>query len=397
VGRDASYTPTARAEAKRLLDTLPSLVSDAARFELHAARILALGNNGHTALFAAQWTNRYPRSPVRLGLFADGLFVIGAPPAQSDMIGSRAVTINGRPWRQVYDAFDAYQGGRQELRDQFVSYFMETPAMLAAAGLGDSKDTLSLRVELPGGAARDLSAAAHMAPVEGEDKSLLGIPLPRAAVAALKGKPPLYLTKSDHYYVYERLTDLDAAYVRVDAIGGSGLSPFFASTLANLQANPPSNIVLDLRFNMGGDLNRARDFATRLPALARGGKLYVITSGRTFSAAIATTGYAKQAAPEKVLIVGEHAGDDLQYWAEGPRTRLAGLGATLLYATERHNYRTGCQEADCHGSIRAHPIRIVTLEPDLPAPLTFATYREGRDPAMEAIAADIRRSASKLD
>jgi hypothetical protein len=69
----------------------------------------------------------------------------------------------------------------------------------------------------------------------------------------------------------------------------------------------------------------------------------------------------------------------------------------LLYATERHDYRTGCQEADCHGPIRTHPIRIMTLEPDIPAPLTFTAYREGRDPAMEAIAADIRRSASKLD
>jgi hypothetical protein len=184
---------------------------------------------------------------------------------------------------------------------------------------------------------------------------------------------------------------LEAAYIRLDAIGGSGLGPFLASTLTDLQTKTQSNIILDLRFNMGGDLNQARDFAAALPALAKGGKLYVITSGRTFSAAISTIGYAKQAAPEKVLIVGEHPGDNLEFWAEGPRTSLPGLRATVLYATERHNYRTGCPEADCHGSIREHPIRIATLDPDLPASLTFAAYREGRDPAMEAIAADIRK------
>jgi hypothetical protein len=46
---------------------------------------------------------------------------------------------------------------------------------------------------------------------------------------------------------------------------------------------------------------------------------------------------------------------------------------------------TGCPEADCHRSIREHPIRVPSLEPDIAAPLTYADYRAGRDPALDAV------------
>jgi hypothetical protein len=93
-----------------------------------------------------------------------------------------------------------------------------------------------------------------------------------------------------------------------------------------------------------------------------------------------------------VRIVGEPVGDRLEFWAEGGVRELPGVGAKLLMATERHNYRSGCPEADCHAPIRDHPIRISSLEPDLPAPMRFSDFIAGRDPAMEAIANDVNRS-----
>jgi hypothetical protein len=59
--------------------------------------------------------------------------------------------------------------------------------------------------------------------------------------------------------------------------------------------------------------------------------------------------------------------------------------AVLLPATERHNYITGCQEPDCHESIKRDPIRVRSLEPDIAAPLSYAEYRAGRDPSLEAV------------
>jgi hypothetical protein len=115
------------------------------------------------------------------------------------------------------------------------------------------------------------------------------------------------------------------------------------------------------------------------------GRIFVLTSGRTFSAGIASAGYLKQAAPTRVKIVGEPIGDHLEFWAEGGFSLLPVSKAAVLAATERHNYITGCPEPDCHNSIRRHPIRVQSLEPDIAAPLTYADYRAGRDPALEAV------------
>ena len=135
IGKNRAYSPAARAEALGRVARLNALVASPARFELEVAHITALADNGHSALLPPQWTTRYPRSPVHLGLFADGLFVIAAPAGQAGLIGRPVLEINGRGWRNVRETYARYQGGEQAFRDQFVTYFMETPALLAAAGL----------------------------------------------------------------------------------------------------------------------------------------------------------------------------------------------------------------------------------------------------------------------
>ena len=394
VEKNRSYSPGARAEALGRVARLSGLVASPARFELEVAHIAALADNGHSALLPPQWTTRYPRSPVHLGLFADGLFVIAAP-GQAGLVGRPVLEINGRGWQTVRETFSRYQGGEQAFRDQFVTYFMETPALLAAAGLGENPDRLSLTLGGDDGRQAVVEITPALAPLQGET-ALLGYPqLLEAASLLPPAERPLYLQDAD---LPQRLLfpgELDGAYIQLKATRGRDFSAFLESTLAELRRRRPRNIVLDLRFNLGGDLTLARTFMQALPALARGGRLYAITSGRTFSAAISSLGYLRQAAGDRLVIVGEPIGDRLEFWAEGDIMQLPGLGALLLYATERHNYTTGCPEPDCHANIRDHPIRVSTLEPDLPAPMTFAAFRAGRDPAMEAVLARIGGTAGR--
>ena len=391
VEKNRAYSPEARAEALRRVEALTSLVADPVAFELEAAAIAALADNGHSALLPPQWASRYPRSPVHLGLFADGLRVIAAPDAMRELIGSEVVAINGRPWRDVRQAYSRYQGGEQAFRDQFVTLFMETPALLAAAGLGEDPAALILTLRGPQGE-RDVPVQARIAPLEGEAAMLGHAQLIEGAALIPPGALPLYLRDPQRAYRLEFPEELDGAYIQLKSTIGGGIEQFLAETLAALRERRPRNIVVDLRFNMGGDLNIARDFMQALPALADGGRLYAITSGRTFSAAISSLGYLKQAAGERLTIVGEPVGDRLEFWAEGQMIALPSSGAMLLYATERHNYMTGCPEPDCHGAVRDHPIRVASLQPDLSTPLTFADYRAGRDPAMEAIIREVRRT-----
>ena len=109
------------------------------------------------------------------------------------------------------------------------------------------------------------------------------------------------------------------------------------------------------------------------------------------AAAISTVAYLKQSAPDRVTIVGEIVGDRLDFHAEGPVFTLPNSGGAILYATERHDYRTGCRNIEnCHGSVVRHPISVESLAPDIEAPWTIEAYRAGRDPGLDAIAAALR-------
>jgi len=391
-----AYTPAARAAALRAVERLPALLDDPARFELEAAHIAALADNGHSALLPPQWATRHPRSPVHLGLFADGLYVVAAPPDQARLLRRRVVAINGQPWQEVRRAYARYQGGEQAFRDQFVTLFMETPALLVAAGFGAEPDRLRLTVEGPRKRLETVSIAARLTPPEGE-AAFVGSPMLLDAAGLLPpAARPLYLREPDRPFRLAFPSGLDAAYVRLNATRGLGIDAFLTASLDALRARRPRNIVIDLRFNLGGDLNLIREFMQALPGLAQGGHVYAVTSGRTFSAAIAGLGYLRQAGGDRVVIVGEPIGDRLEFWAEGEFVPLPNLGVLMLYADERHNYVTGCPEEDCHRSIRSHPIRVTTLQPDLPAPLRFADFIAGRDPAMDAIARDIARNRPRL-
>lgn len=391
VAKNRSYSAAARVEALRRAELLTGLVGQPARFELEAAHIAALADNGHSALLPPQWASRYPRSPVHLALFADGLYVIAAPAEHAALLRRRVIAINGHPWRTVHRAYSRYQGGEQAFRDQFVTLFMETPALLAAADLGADADALTLTLETPRGRRQAVTVRARLSPFEGE-AAFVGYPqlLDAASLLAPEARP-LYLQEPERPFRLAFPARLDGAYIQLKATRGLEIDAFLTAALAQLGARRPRNIVVDLRFNLGGDLNITRDFMRALPALADGGRVYAITSGRTFSAAISSLGYLKQAAGDRLTIVGEPIGDRLEFWAEGDILRLPGLGALMLYADERHNYMTGCPEEDCHGSIRDHPIRVRSLQPDIAAPLAFADFLAGRDPAMEAILREIRR------
>lgn len=397
IARNRAYTPATRAEALRSLDLLPNLLGNPARFDLEVARIAALANNGHSALLPPQWASRWPRSPVHFGLFADGLFVIAAPAEQSALLRRRVALINGRPWQTVRAAYARYQGGEQGFRDQFVTLFMESPALLAAAGLG--ADPSALTLSLNAGRRRPpqtVTIPARLAPFEGEQAFIGYPPLLEAASLLAPDARPLYLQEPGRPFRLAFPAEIDGAFVQLKATRGLEIDAFLTATLAELGARRPRNIVVDLRFNMGGDLNITRNFMRALPGLAEGGRVYAITSGRTFSAAISSLGYLKEAAGDRLTIVGEPIGDRLEFWAEGDILQLPGLGGFMLYAAERHNYMTGCPEPDCHAAIRDHPLHVRSLQPDILTPLRFADFIAGRDPAMDAIARDIRQRRGLL-
>lgn len=407
---DRAYPAEARRVAQRRLDALQARLDglDATAFGLELAAIAALADNGHTLSFPIPRSARANRVEIRLAPFGTDFHVLRARTADADLLGARLLAIDGVPLDRLRAAARRLAGGPAAWRDRQAPFLFESPEQLHALGLARHLERARYRFALPDGrrVERELAATPpgpqrvqtetaelllpgklpERAP-DGSDSGWRGLlPAERAPWSLQEPERPL------RWRVLPELAALQIEMRRTFDTPEARLPDFFDAVRAAIREHRPEHLVLDLRLNGGGDLTQARDFAESLPDLVPG-RVFVLTSPWTFSAAISLTGYLKQAAPARVLIVGEPVGDRLEFFAEGRLITLTHSGAVLLYATERHDYRHGCRAStDCHAPVVARPIALPSLAPDLPAPWTLQAYARGEDPALAAVAAALRPS-----
>jgi hypothetical protein len=399
LAKDRSYPPEARAEAERRLATLEREAArvSAAYFELELARIVALADNAHTVAFPGPRSRRYDRVEIRLVPFGEEFHVVRARAADADLLGARLVAVDDRPVAGLRAAARALAGGTSAWRDRHAAYFLESPEQMHALGAIGRPDSVTYRFALADG--REIVRHLIAAPANGErpraNTSRWLYPAAHPAeqggwtTLLAPGSAPWALQDPDQPFRWRDAPELGAMVIELRQNHGSDghpIKPFLEDMTRTLREKRPRHVVLDMRMNGGGDLNTTRDFMRSLPELVPG-RVFVLTSPWTFSAAISSVGYLEQAAPERVTLVGEAVGDRLRMWSEGEIVELPHSGVMILNATERHDYLTGCKGfKDCHGSVVRHPIVVPDLEPDLAAPWTLEAYRAGRDPAMEAVA-----------
>jgi len=401
--RDNSYSPDHRAQANDRLARLEAQVATvtAAHFELELARIVALADNGHTNSPAALRSRRYARVPVRFVPFGDQFYILRADTAHADLLGARLLSIDGKSLREVRDVAHTLWGGTPSWRDRFVPFFLESPDQMQALGIATRGDAVTYRLQLRSGRTveRRIVADPPNAAREfwGSARWLYPDPLTDDAGAWLSlaraDRTPWAFQEVTKSFRTRAVPELDAFIVmfRANRDAGQSIAEFQAMASDEIRRVRPQHLILDMRLNGGGDLNTTRDFAKSLPMLVSG-RIFILTSPWTFSAAISTVGYVKQAGGDRVTIVGEMVGDRLEFWAEGSLARFPYSGAAASFSTERHDYRNGCRDfKDCHGSVVRNPISVSSLAPDIEAPLTIEAFIAGRDPGMEAIAKAIRR------
>jgi hypothetical protein len=114
-------------------------------------------------------------------------------------------------------------------------------------------------------------------------------------------------------------------------------------------------------------------------AKAQGTKLYVLSGPATFSAGLYHLAQLRLAG---ATIVGEPAGEGLDYWSEGGNMVLPNSKLSMHYADRFHSY-----------SSTPHPLQqpylyldldVPSLTPDVLVRLTAKDYFAGRDPLLEA-------------
>ena len=396
VDKSPSFSLAARSRAHQLLGRISA---DAAKLSgpqylLALAKVTAQADNGHDGAYVGDSPLRpSTRLPLRMVWIGKRLFVARAGPGLGELPGSEVLRI-GRWSPSSFRVLREYQGGTDAFRRWQTSWILHNPALLNASGITASASVTSIEFRLAGGRvmrreirsidSKQVPALAFptewWSPVASAAERTLGW------TAAPTPATPLYLGDPDRLFRTSEMPGQDALYVqfRSNSDGETEkIAPFVAEVAERLRRNPPRNLILDLRFDMGGDNTQNRDLmrfiAQRVP-----GRIFMITGPYTFSAGIASAAALIHDGGAKVTVVGEDAGDRPHWWSEGRHSCLPFSKACVTRNSGKWDVVNGCAgQPHCFGD--QFDLKVASLAPSRKTPLTVADWRAGRDPAMEAI------------
>jgi hypothetical protein len=394
---DRSFSPTARTEANRQIAELKSEHAPLGRerFLVALLRITALADNGHTNLYRKG--SPQDLIPLRVVTFADGLYVLRAKSQYADLLGARVESIEGRPTRDVIAALEQLHGGTEGWRHIDAAIYIQSPEILYGGAIGSRSDQTHWTFRLPDG-----SEVTRTLPGEVSGENELHAQMTRwLSPQKMKGETSNWRALvSDDAELPLSLRDFNTTFrrawidrgctlfIQLKAIADTDkqhIGDFLSATTDEMRAHQPCNIILDMRFNSGGDYTKAARFASHLPDFVPpSGRIYLLTGPQTFSAAITTTAFVRQAAGSRAIILGEPVGDRLAFYGEGNEGCLPHENICLHYATGMHDYAHRCVDWDrCFWLNWFFPVQVKSLAPDETIKMTFADYTARRDPVLE--------------
>lgn len=322
--------------------------------------------------------------PVQFGLFEEGLYIVAAAPQHAALLGMRVVRIGNATTAEALAAVEPLlsRDNSQWVLQQSPYTLRETP-VLHVLGLLDVPDAATLQVEDALGElhslriAADLSRPTHMLWYD--------FPCPPGwsfFPAMLPAPLPLYLRNPYVSYWFEYLAEQRAVYLQFNRVRDDPREPFSAFTgrvFNVINTQPVEKLVLDLRWNNGGNTFLTLPFLHRLIGAAqvnRRGGLYAIIGRRTYSAAQNFTTMLEL--HTEVTFVGEPSGSCPNFVGETSEVRLPYSNLTL-------------NVSDLYWQTSWPTDQRTWTQPLLYAPPTWAAYRENCDLALEAILANEAR------
>jgi hypothetical protein len=400
---DRSFSVVARTVFLSQVDALTGRAGQMspAQFWMAVSRLVALAGNGHTSVSLAERARSFGRAPLRFAWFADGLYIVRAAADHADLLGRRVVAIDGRPADEALAAARPYFSGTEARAKALSPTLLECPALLQTIWPDADPAHLALRTESADGNPRDDSIDA-MPPMPdrfaGQPIQAIG-PLPEygdqpwQTVLSHAPEMPVSLRQPEHVAFAQPL-DGAGLYVRVNSNRNDARGEL-TDQLAAIAATRPAAgwmwIVLDLRFNDGGDELKTMTFARELPGLlAPAGNLFVLVDNATFSAAIITAARARYfVGKARTRIVGETPGDNTRFWTDGGAPLvLRNSGIEIGHAYFLHDWAAGCRSLrDCHPYQFLYGVAAGEVMPDIAVGWRFADYAAGRDTVMERVAA----------
>jgi hypothetical protein len=355
-------------EVKALDQRIPSLEDHQVVVEF--IRIVAMIGDGHTGLRWGAHLGAGGVLPIRFYHFDDGIFVQHTLPEQKDLLGAKLVAVNGVPVDKAMEKLTPYIWRDNGMGVKSTApVYLSVPPILHAIGLSPAKSSATFTIAKDGKQQTvELKSTAKL--------SELWDP-PSAWLTARKAdaKVPLWQKDPTSNFWSEFVTDSKTFYIQFNSVQNKQnetIEVFFGKAFEEAEKQGAERLVIDLRRNGGGNnyLNLPVTIGAVKSKLNVHGKLFVIIGRETFSAAQNAVNDLEKYT--NAVFVGEPTGASPNHFGDArpivlPNSQIR-LQASTLWWQDKDPRDTRAWKA-----------------PDVAADLTFEAYRDGRDPAMEAI------------
>ncbi len=356
---------------KSLDERIPTMSRDQIIVEI--IRIVGMIGDGHTYVQFLGPPTSFRHYPVKLYWFPDGVYVLRADKKYAAAVGGRVIRLGKVSGQEAYDAVSRIvpHDNPSQIKAR-TPFYMSLAEVLDGLGLVDDMEAVPLTVENDG-----VEKTVILKPEAGElDLHEFGLPADWVDARDPSAPQPLWLKDPANRYWFEYLKDSRTLYVQFNAVAekhDETIEAFFKRVMAFADANPVDRFVLDERLNGGGDNYLLRPIIhafIRSNTVNQPGKLFTIIGRETFSAAMNCVNRMKL--NTNTLFVGEPTASSPNMYGDNrplvlPNSKLTVRLSFLWW-----------QDMDPRD-------QRIWQAPDLATELTFADYRAGRDPAMEAI------------
>lgn len=364
------HRPGLDAAVAELHDAVPNLTDIQIVVELW--RLLRNFADGHAYIDVAsvypEWTYALP---VWFYQFVEGLFVTDADARYRALLGAQVLAVDGHDVPAVLAALDSVITRDNEYWPAGIApRWLRQPAILHALGVAEEPGRVTLTVRQPDATVVDVTVNAEQA--DHPMWQRFAPPDALAYVDTLPGKVPAYLRDRGTRYWFEHQPADDLVYFQFNGIGDlpdEPLDAFYRRLFAYVDEHGVSRLVMDLRWNGGGDTFLAVPLVHHVIRHDHL-DLYVVIGRHTFSAAqnLATM-LELHVDP---VFVGEPTGG-----------RPNGVGERVEF--ELPYSRLKANIGDLYWQTSWPFDQRPAIAPHLYAPPTFEAFRAQRDPAMEAI------------
>jgi len=372
------------AEVAEISAAVPDLTDAQLRARLR--HLIARVGDGHTHLVPyPEGATAVARFPFELYLFRDGLYVVGAPKALAGLVGGRVHALGPVPVARALEEMKAYVpvDNAMGYRD-WAPAALTSPDILEALGAVPAEEPLDLELERADGRReRVFVERIELAPGAFAKTQYGSLGRQRLAgwvyaCDAGAGELPFYLRSVNEPLWF---TDVPAQrlvycwFGAVDDPPGGSFEGFCQKLFAHIAEVGAERLVLDMRLNDGGNTGVVLALIhglIRCDAVNQPGHLFVITSRRTFSAAMNTCSLLEL--HTAAIFVGEPTGSSPNF-----------VGESTSFVLPCTRYRVYCSSRYWQhvSSTDKRP----WIAPSIVVEPSFADYAARKDPVLEAILA----------